>query len=76
MLPLLTLKVLSQTTHTTFFFDTMDTDIATPTLSSCWTAKVSAKYLGEVHWTLLLVVVTQKYAHEPRFVQIYPVTTL
>jgi hypothetical protein len=63
-------------THTSLFFETMDTNIATPTLSFCRTLKVRAKYLFEVHWTLLLVVVTQKCAPEPRFVQIYPVITL
>jgi hypothetical protein len=63
-------------TMTPFFFEAMDADIATSTLSSCLTLKIRAKYLFEVHWALLLAVVTQKCAPEPRFIQIYPVTTL
>lgn len=45
-------------TLTSLFFETMDADITTSTLSSCRTVNVRAKYLFEVHWALLLVVVT------------------
>jgi hypothetical protein len=57
--------LLTDATVTSFFFKTMDANIATSTLSSCWTLKIRAKYRFEVHWHLLLVVVTQKYAREP-----------
>jgi hypothetical protein len=59
--------LLTDVTITPFFFMTMDANIATSTLSSCRTLKIRAKYLFEVHWHLLLVVVTQKYAREPLF---------
>jgi len=55
---------------------TVDTDVAPPTLSSCRTVNSGAKYLGEVHWLLLLVVVTQEFANEPLFDQIRPFSTV
>jgi hypothetical protein len=61
---------------TAFFLVTVNADIATITLASCRTIKIRAEYLLEVHWALLLVVVTQKFAREPLFIQIYPFTTL
>jgi hypothetical protein len=61
---------------TTFFSVAVEADIATITLASCRTINIRAKYLLEVHWALLLVVVTQKFAREPLFIQIYPFTTL
>jgi hypothetical protein len=51
-------------------------DIASLELSSCWTFNIRAKYLWEVHWALLLVVVTLKFARDPLFFQIYPFITL
>jgi hypothetical protein len=55
---------------------TVDTDVAPPTLSSCRTVNIRAKYLGEVHWAPLLVVVTKEFAYEPLFFQIYPFSTV
>jgi hypothetical protein len=45
-------------------------------LSSCRTVNIRAKYLGEVHWAPLLVVVTKEFAYEPLFFQIYPFSTV
>jgi hypothetical protein len=61
---------------TTSFLQTVRVDIATPTLASCRTVNIDAEYSGEIHWALLLVVVTEKCARESRFMQLYPFTTL
>ncbi len=63
-------------TIATLFHFTVDPDVAAPTLSSCRTVDCGAKYLGEVHWLLLLVVVTQEFANEPLFDQIRPSSTV
>jgi len=55
---------------------TVDTNVAPPTLAPCRTVNIGAKYLTEVHWAPLLVVVTKEFAHEPLFFQIYPFSTV
>jgi hypothetical protein len=50
---------------------TMDPNVPLISLSSCRTAYIGAKYLLEVHWVLLFVVVTKKFALEPLSFQIF-----
>jgi hypothetical protein len=63
-------------TIATLFHFTVDTDVAATTLASCRTLNYRAKYLTEVHWAPLLVVVTKEFAYEPLFFQIYPFSTV
>ena len=48
----------------------MDADIAGTTSAFYRTVRIRAKYLLEVHWALLFVVVTKEFAREPLFFQI------
>jgi hypothetical protein len=54
----------------------MDADIAPVSLAFCRTGQIRAEYRFEVHWASPFDCADLKCAHEPRFVQIYPLTTL